>query len=58
MADLVRRGVPEVEDCSGTGFGFCGYGYRGAAGRLSVTTVGDNDFPSVSGYEVHCGSSG
>ncbi len=22
MADLVRRGVPEVEDCSGTGF--CG----------------------------------
>lgn len=58
VADLVRRGVPEVEDCSGTGFGFCRYGYRGAAGTLNVTTVGDNDFPAVSGYGVRCGASG
>lgn len=58
VADLVRRGVPEVEDCSGTGFGFCGYSYRGAAGALSVTTVGDNDFPAVSGYGVRCAASG
>lgn len=53
-AELVRRGVPEVEDCSGTGFGFCGYAYRGAAGTLNVTTVGDDDFPTVSGYGVTC----
>lgn len=58
VADLVRRGVPEVEDCSGTGFGFCRYGYRGTAGTLSVTTVGDNDFPAVSGYGVRCGAPG
>ncbi|MBR0662189.1 hypothetical protein [Neoroseomonas oryzicola] len=54
VSDLVRRGVPEVEDCSGTGFGFCAYSYGGAAGTLSVTTVGDNDFPAVAGYSVRC----
>lgn len=54
VEDLVRRGVPEVEDCSGTGFGFCAYNYRGPGGTLSVTTVGDNDFPTVSGYGVTC----
>jgi hypothetical protein len=54
VADLLRRGVPEVEDCSGTGFGFCAYNYSSAAGTLSVTTVGDNDFPAVAGYSVRC----
>lgn len=58
VADLVKRGVPEVEDCSGTGFGFCGYGYRGTVGALSVTTVGDDDYPKVSGYGVRCGKPG
>jgi hypothetical protein len=56
VAALVRRGVPEVEDCSGTGFGFCGYTYRGAAGTLSVTSVGDDDSPAVSGYQARCGA--
>ncbi|WP_211853137.1 hypothetical protein [Plastoroseomonas hellenica] len=58
VADLVRRGVPEVEDCSGTGMGFCGYTYRGAAGTLSVTTVGEGDFPTVAGYSARCGAPG
>ncbi|WP_047099804.1 PASTA domain-containing protein [Sphingomonas sanxanigenens] len=54
-ADLIRHGVIEAEDCSGTGFGYCGFAYRGAAGRLSVTTVGDAAMPEVSGYGVTCG---
>lgn len=58
VAGLVRRGVPEVEDCSGTGMGFCGYTYRGAAGTLSVTTVGEGDFPTVAGYRARCGAPG
>ena len=54
VSGLVRRGVPEVEDCSGTGFGFCAYSYGGAAGTLSVTTAGDDDLPAVAGYSVRC----
>ena len=57
-AEIAARGVPEVEVCSGTGFGFCGYGYAGPAGRLGVTTMGefgeDGNFPSVVGYGVDC----
>lgn len=52
--DLVERGILEVESCSGTGFGFCSFSYRGSAGTLSVTTVGDGEFPSVSGYGATC----
>jgi len=54
VAELVRRGLPEVEDCSGTGFGFCGFTYRGRGGTLNVTTVGDNDMPAVAGYDATC----
>lgn len=54
IAELVRRGVPEVEDCAGTGLGFCNYTYRGAAGTLSVTTAGDDEFPAVVGYGATC----
>jgi hypothetical protein len=53
---LVKAGVIEVESCSGTGFGFCRFSYRGDAGRLDVTTVGDGEMPSVSDYAVRCGS--
>lgn len=52
--DLVERGILEVESCSGTGFGYCSFGYRNSAGTLSVTTVGDGEFPSVSGYGATC----
>lgn len=51
---LVKAGITEVESCSGTGFGYCNFTYRGAAGPLSVTTVGDGDRPSVSDYGVQC----
>lgn len=55
---LLQHGVTEVESCSGTGFGFCSYRYRGPAGQLSVTSVGDGELPSVSDYAVRCGAGG
>lgn len=51
---LLRQGVPEVESCSGTGFAYCAFGYRGAAGMLHVSTAGDDELPSVAGYGVDC----
>jgi hypothetical protein len=53
-AELSARGMVEVDSCAGTGMGFCLFNYTGAAGRLSVTTVGDADPPVVSGYGVDC----
>ena len=56
--EIAARGVPEVDICSGTGFGFCGYAYSGPAGNLGVTTMGefgeDGSFPTVAGYGVNC----
>lgn len=52
---LAAAGVVEAESCSGTGFGFCAFNYRGPAGTLGVTTAGDGEFPSVSSYGVDCG---
>jgi hypothetical protein len=52
--DLIKQGIVEVDSCSGTGLAYCGYKYRGPAGTLSVTTAGENDLPSVVGYEVNC----
>lgn len=52
--ELRKKGIVEVEGCSGTGFGFCSFSYKGAAGTLSVTTVGDSEFPTVSGYSAQC----
>ena len=54
---LAEAGVPEVEDCSGTGFAFCAYSYSGPAGSLSVISAGEGDdagLPSVIGYRVEC----
>ncbi len=51
---LYRSGVIEAESCSGTGLGYCSFAYRGAAGSLSVTTVGDGEWPVVSDYGVTC----
>lgn len=53
IADLVKQGFTEVDDCSGTGFGFCRFDYAGSAGTLGVTTVGDGDLP-VADYAVQC----
>lgn len=56
--DIAAAGVPEVEECAGTGFGFCAYRYSGPAGMLSVTTAGeigeDGTLPMVVSYEVTC----
>jgi hypothetical protein len=56
--DLAAAGVPEVQDCSGTGFAFCAFSYAGAAGDLSVTTAGeggeDGSLPTVNSYGVDC----
>ena len=52
--DLRKHGIVEVEGCSGTGFGYCNYVYKGAAGKLTVTTIGDGEFPTVSAYGAEC----
>lgn len=55
--DLAKQGLVEVEDCSGTGFGYCGFTYKGPADTgLSVTTVGDAAMPIVAGYGASCGA--
>lgn len=57
-AEIAAAGVPEVEDCSGTGFGYCAYRYTGAAGTLNVTTMGeigeDGSLPMVTDYGMDC----
>lgn len=57
-AEIAAAGVPEVEECSGTGFGFCSYRYGGPAGTLSLTTAGefgeDGTLPAVAFYGVDC----
>ncbi len=58
VASFVAAGVPEVDDCSGTGFGFCRFDYTGPAGLLGVTTAGEGgengELPSVVGFGVDC----
>ncbi|ASV87590.1 hypothetical protein CES85_2253 [Ochrobactrum quorumnocens] len=49
---LREMGISEVDGCSGTGFGYCGFSYKNADHSLSVTTVGDT--PSVLSYDVKC----
>jgi hypothetical protein len=51
---LARKGVTEVESCSGTGMGYCSFDYNAPAGGLSVTTVGDADWPTVDRFGVDC----
>ena len=54
--ELFKQGVVEVQDCSGTGYGFCGFNYRHRKGfTLSVRSMGE-DY-AVDGYSVHCGHS-
>lgn len=52
--NLQKRGVPEVSNCSGTGLNYCSFDYEGAGGLLEVWTAGDENFPSVAIYSVHC----
>ena len=55
--ELVKRGVIEVESCSGTGVGYCKFNYERPTGVLSVITVGGDPDPAndtVVRYEVEC----
>lgn len=54
---LLSAGLIEVEGCSGTGFGYCSFGYAGQFGDLSVVTAGEGDegtTPNVARYDVTC----
>ena len=54
QAALFKRGVIETYDCSGTGLAYCSYSYASATGKLSLTTMGEDDLPSVADYSVKC----
>ncbi|QQP95579.1 hypothetical protein [Lysobacter enzymogenes] len=42
VAGMIEAGYPEVEDCAGTGQGFCSFAYRNPAGdRLTLVTAGE-----------------
>lgn len=55
--------IPELQDCSGTGFGFCSFEYsKGDEYTLTVVTAGEgedddeNFSPAVVGFQVTCGT--
>ncbi len=52
--ELAQAGVTEVDSCSGTGMGYCGFDYHGTRGHLSVVTVGDGQWPTVTRYSADC----
>lgn len=54
QAGLIKRGIVEVESCSGTGLAYCSFSYTGAAGALSVVTAGEKGLPNVVGYDTKC----
>ncbi|WP_198088259.1 Stk1 family PASTA domain-containing Ser/Thr kinase [Variovorax sp. E3] len=54
QAGLIKRGIVEVESCSGTGLAYCSFSYAGAAGALSIVTAGEKGLPNVVGYDVKC----
>lgn len=54
QAGLIKRGIVEVESCSGTGLAYCSFSYTGAAGALSVVTAGEKGLPNVVGYGTKC----
>lgn len=58
VREIAANGVPEVEDCAGTGFGQCRFSYtRQPAQSLGVITAGEwgeGPSPSVVDYGVSC----
>ncbi|MEV8469821.1 PASTA domain-containing protein [Ralstonia sp. UNC404CL21Col] len=54
QAALVKRGIGEANSCAGTGLAYCDFNYVGPAGKLTLTTVGEDDLPHVAGYDVRC----
>lgn len=54
VAGMIEAGYPEVEDCAGTGQGFCSFAYRNQAGdRLTLVTAGERSPPEGPGDEEH-----
>ncbi|CAD7057362.1 hypothetical protein RHAB21_01138 [Pseudorhizobium halotolerans] len=56
-AQLKAAGIYEVQFCSGTGLGYCSFGYAGQFAELSVVTVGEgkpSSSPQVARYSVSC----
>jgi len=54
VRDLVEAGYPEVEDCAGTGLGFCSFAYRNEAGdRLTLVSAGELSRPEKPGDEEY-----
>ncbi|TWI33940.1 hypothetical protein [Paracoccus sulfuroxidans] len=55
----LRKTMPEVQECSGTGFGFCSWEYRKDPDQaLSLTTAGeaaDDSSPQIVSFTVGCG---
>lgn len=52
---LIAEGIPEVDECSGTGYGFCAFRYTRPTADLSVTTAGEGGSMSpVVGYGEAC----
>lgn len=52
-SDSRLQGFPEIEGCSGTGYGFCLVRYRHPRGAvLEITTTGDE--PTVATYGITC----
>ncbi|BAV99670.1 hypothetical protein [Lysobacter enzymogenes] len=54
VGGLVEAGFPEVEDCAGTGQGFCSFAYRNDAGdRLTLISAGELSRPEKPGDEEY-----
>lgn len=56
VTDL-RKTLPELQDCSGTGFGFCSYDYAREGAALYVSTAGEGEegsTPKIVGTSVTC----
>ena len=51
--------MPEVQECAGTGFGFCNWEYRKEPDQaLSLTTAGeaaDDSSPQIVTFMIGCG---
>ncbi|MCU0829029.1 MAG: hypothetical protein MUE52_16950 [Tabrizicola sp.] len=60
--ELAGMGLPELQECSGTGFGFCLFSYDHPAARLNVVTAGelgeDGSLPAVVRSWAECRSEG
>ena len=54
QAELIKRGMIETQACAGTGFAFCEFRYTSPAGKLVLTTAGEEDYPRVTNYDVTC----